>query len=96
MYILFLILVIVGFLIVVVKLVLEKVVIGNFKGVNKIFKVLYIVLFIIGIILFCILFFGVDYIVINVMKNLGVLYFMKVIVLVLLFVFVMFVYRGYF
>lgn len=95
-YTLFLTLATAGFPTAVAKLVSEKVAIGNFKGANKIFKVSHTVLFITGIISFCILFFGADYIVTNIMKNPGALYSMKAIAPALLFVPAMSAYRGYF
>ncbi len=57
-YTLFLTLATAGFPTAVAKLVSEKVAIGNFKGANKIFKVSHTVLFITGIISFCILFWS--------------------------------------
>ena len=57
-YTLFLTLATAGFPTALAKLVSEKNAIGDYKGVHKIFKVSYTVLFITGLIAFCIFFFG--------------------------------------
>ena len=62
-YALFLTLATAGFPTALAKLVSEKNAIGDYKGVHKIFKISYIVLFITGLVAFCIFFFGARYIV---------------------------------
>jgi len=95
-YTLFLTLATAGFPTALAKLVSEKTAIGDHKGANKIFKVAYMVLLITGLISFCILFFGSNYIVTNLMKNPGAYYAMLAIAPALLFVPAMSSYRGYF
>lgn len=95
-YTLFLTLATAGFPTALAKLVSEKNAIGDYKGAHKIFKVSYTVLFMTGIVAFCIFFFGADYIVNNLMKNPGAYYSMMAISPALLFVPMMSSYRGYF
>ena len=94
-YTLFLTLATAGFPTALAKLVSEKNAIGDYKGVHKIFKVSYTVLFITGLIAFCIFFFGAQYIV-TAMKNPDAYYAMLAIAPALLFVPMMSSYRGYF
>ncbi len=84
-----------GFPTALAKLVSEKDVIGDYKGVHKIFKVSYTVLFITGLVAFCIFFFGAKYIV-QLMDNPDAYYAMLAIAPALLFVPIMSSYRGYF
>lgn len=95
-YTLFLTLATAGFPTALAKLVSEKSAIGDYKGAQKIFKVSYTVLFMTGLIAFCIFFFGADYIVNNIMGNPGAYYAMIAISPALLFVPIMSSYRGYF
>ena len=95
-YTLFLTLATAGFPTALAKLVSEKTAIGDHRGANKIFKVAYMVLLITGLISFCILFFGSNYIVTYIMKNPGAHYAMLAIAPALLFVPAMSSYRGYF
>lgn len=95
-YTLFLTLATAGFPTALAKLVSEKTAIGDHKGAHKIFKVSYTILFITGIIAFCIFFFGSKYIVTNIMNNEGAYYAMLAISPALLFVPIMSSYRGYF
>lgn len=95
-YTLFLTLATAGFPTALAKLVSEKNAIGDYKGANKIFKVSYTILFITGILAFCIFFFGAKYIVNDIMKNPGAYYAMMAIAPALIFVPVMSSYRGYF
>ncbi|MGL5314834.1 MAG: putative polysaccharide biosynthesis protein [Peptostreptococcaceae bacterium] len=95
-YTLFLTLATAGFPTALAKLVSEKNAIGDYKGAHKIFKVSYTVLFITGILSFCVFFFGAEYIVNNIMENPGAYYAMLAIAPALIFVPVMSSYRGYF
>ncbi|SCI37992.1 putative polysaccharide biosynthesis protein [Romboutsia sp. 1001713B170207_170306_H8] len=95
-YTLFLTLATAGFPTALAKLVSEKTAIGDHKGANKIFKVAYTVLLITGVLSFCLLFFGADYIVTDLMKNPDAYYAMLAIAPALLFVPAMSSYRGYF
>ncbi|CEI71587.1 MULTISPECIES: putative polysaccharide biosynthesis protein [Romboutsia] len=95
-YTLFLTLATAGFPTALAKLVSEKNAIGDHKGAHKIFKVSYTVLFITGLVAFCIFFFGADYIVNDIMENPGAYYAMMAISPALLFVPMMSSYRGYF
>jgi len=95
-YTLFLTLATAGFPTALAKLVSEKNAIGDYKGAHKIFKVSYTVLFITGILAFCIFFFGAEYIVNNIMKNPGAYNAMLAIAPALIFVPLMSSYRGYF
>lgn len=95
-YTLFLTLATAGFPTALAKLVSEKTAIGDHKGANKIFRVAYTVLSITGLISFCLLFFGANYIVTDLMDNPGAYYAMLAIAPALLFVPAMSSYRGYF
>lgn len=95
-YTLFLTLATAGFPTALAKLVSEKNAIGDYKGAHKIFKVSYTVLFMTGILAFCVFFFGAEYIVNNIMKNPGAYNAMVAIAPALIFVPVMSSYRGYF
>lgn len=95
-YTLFLTLATAGFPTAVAKLVSEKEAINDHRGAHRIFKVSRTILIITGVVVFCILFFGSEYIVTNIMKNPNALYAMKAIAPALLFVPVMSAYRGYF
>jgi len=95
-YTLFLTLATAGFPTAVAKLVSEKVAVNDNKGAYRIFKVSRTILLITGVVVFCILFFGSEFIVTNIMKNPNALYAMKAISPALLFVPVMSAYRGYF
>ncbi|MGL5693535.1 MAG: putative polysaccharide biosynthesis protein [Peptostreptococcaceae bacterium] len=95
-YTLFLTLATAGFPTALAKLVSEKTAIGDHKGANKIFKVAYIILLITGLLAFCLLFFGAEYIVTDLMNNPGAHYAMLAIAPALLFVPAMSSYRGYF
>lgn len=94
-YTLFLTLATAGFPTALAKLVSEKNAIGDYKGVHKIFKISYTVLFITGLVAFCIFFFGAKYIVQS-MHNPDAYYAMLAIAPALLFVPMMSSYRGYF
>lgn len=95
-YTLFLTLATAGFPTALAKLVSEKMAIGDYRGANKIFKVSYTVLFLTGLVAFCIFFFGAKYIVTNIMENENAYFAMVAISPALLFVPVMSSYRGYF
>ena len=95
-YTLFLTLATAGFPTALAKLVSEKNAIGDYKGAHKIFKVSYTILFMTGILAFCVFFFGADYIVNNIMKNPGAYNAMIAIAPALIFVPLMSSYRGYF
>lgn len=95
-YTLFLTLATAGFPTALAKLVSEKMAIGDYRGANKIFKVSYTVLFLTGLVAFCIFFFGAEYIVKNIMENENAYFAMVAIAPALLFVPVMSSYRGYF
>ncbi len=95
-YTLFLTLATAGFPTAVAKLVSEKLAIGDERGANKVFKVSSKVLFITGIISFCIFFFGAEWIVTNFIKNPDALNSMRAIAPALIIVPLMSAYRGYF
>ncbi|MGL4913001.1 MAG: putative polysaccharide biosynthesis protein [Romboutsia sp.] len=94
-YTLFLTLATAGFPTALAKLVSEKNAVGDYKGVHKIFKVSYTVLFMTGLIAFSIFFFGAKEIV-TAMENPDAYYAMLAIAPALLFVPMMSSYRGYF
>ena len=95
-YTLFLTLATAGFPTALAKLVSEKRAIGDFGGAAKTFKVASTVLFLTGLVSFCIFYFGADFIVNGIMKNEGALASMKAIAPALLFVPLMSSFRGYF
>ena len=95
-YTLFLTLATAGFPTAVAKLVSEKLAIGDERGANKVFKVSSKVLFITGIISFCIFFFGAEWIVTKFIKNPDALNSMRAIAPALIIVPLMSAYRGYF
>ena len=95
-YTLFLTLATAGFPTAVAKLVSEKIAIGDDRGAHKIFKVSAKVLFITGIVSFCIFFFGAELIVNGFIKNPGALSSMRAIAPALIIVPLMSAYRGYF
>ena len=76
-YTLFLTLATAGFPTALAKLVSEKRAIGDFGGAAKTFKVASTVLFLTGLVSFCIFYFGADFIVNGIMKNEGALASMK-------------------
>ncbi|NLK72587.1 MAG: polysaccharide biosynthesis protein [Clostridiales bacterium] len=77
------------------KIVAEKNAVGNRYGAHRVFKVSFILMFVIGIVTSSILFFGAKYIV-QILKNPGAYYSMIAIAPALLFTPVMAAYRGYF
>ena len=95
-YTLFLTLATAGFPTALAKLVSEKRAIGDYGGANKTFRIASTVLFITGLISFCIFYFGADYIVTVIMKNKGAYDSMIAIAPALLFVPLMSSFRGYF
>ena len=95
-YTLFLTLATAGFPTALAKLVSEKRAIGDYGGANKTFRIASTVLFITGLISFCIFYFGADFIVTVIMKNKGAYASMVAIAPALLFVPLMSSFRGYF
>ena len=95
-YTLFLTLATAGFPTALAKLVSEKRAIGDYGGAAKTFRVASTVLFLTGLVSFCIFYFGADFIVNGIMKNEGALASMKAIAPALLFVPLMSSFRGYF
>ena len=95
-YVLFLTLATAGFPTALAKLVSEKIAFGDYAGAHKVFKVSHNVLFITGIVAFCIFFFGAKFIVEDILHNPNAYYAMLAIAPSLLFVPVMSSYRGYF
>lgn len=95
-YTLFLTLATAGFPTALAKLVSEKRAVGDFGGANKTFKVASTILFLTGLISFCIFYFGADFIVTKIMKNNGAYAAMVAIAPALLFVPLMSSFRGYF
>ena len=94
-YVLFLVLSTSGIPIAISKLVSERVALGNEKEAYRVFKVSFILLFIIGASSFMIVAFGAHFIV-TLLKNPGAYYSMLGIAPALLFVPIMAAYRGYF
>ena len=95
-YALFLTLATAGFPTAIAKLVSEQAALGNHKGANEIFKVTHLMLFITGLVMFLILFFGADYIVTNIQHNPNAVTAMRAIAPALLIVPSMSAYRGYY
>nr|WP_314278972.1 polysaccharide biosynthesis protein [uncultured Peptostreptococcus sp.] len=95
-YALFLTLATAGFPTAIAKLVSEQVAIGNHRGANEIFKITHKMLFITGLVMFAILFFGADFIVSKVQHNPSAITAMKAIAPALLIVPSMSAYRGYY
>lgn len=95
-YALFLTLATAGFPTAISKLVSEQVALGNHKGANEIFKITNLMLFVTGLVMFVILFFGSGFIVNNVQHNPNAIYAMKAIAPALLIVPSMSAYRGYY
>lgn len=77
------------------KIVSEKNAVGNRYGAHRVFKISFILMFIIGIVTASILFFGAQYIV-QILKNPGASYAMMAIAPALLFTPIMAAFRGYF
>ncbi len=77
------------------KIVSEKNAVGNRYGAHRVFRLSFILMFVIGITTSAILFFGAEYIV-NLFKNPGGYYSMIAIAPALLFTPIMAAYRGYF
>ncbi|MCT4594046.1 MAG: polysaccharide biosynthesis protein [Anaeromicrobium sp.] len=77
------------------KLVAEKNAVGDRYGAHRIFKVSFRLLLAVGIVTFCILFFGAN-ILVKIIKNENAYYSMKAVAPALLFVPVMAAFRGYF
>ena len=95
-YALFLTLATAGFPTAIAKLVSEQVAIGNHRGANEIFKITHKMLFITGLVMFAILFFGADFIVSKIQHNPSAITAMKAIAPALLIVTSMSAYRGYY
>lgn len=95
-YALFLTLATAGFPTAIAKLVSEQAATGNHKGANEIFRITHIMLFITGLVMFLILFFGANYIVTNVQDNPNAVSAMRAIAPALLIVPSMSAYRGYY
>lgn len=96
LYALFLTLATAGFPTAVAKLVSEKVAIGDERGAYNVFKVSHIVLFLTGVVMFILLFFGSNFIATNIQNNPNAVYTMRAIAPALLVVPSMSVYRGYY
>jgi stage V sporulation protein B len=94
-YVLFLVLSTSGIPIAISKLVSERIAVDNYYEAHRVFKISFILLFVIGIVSFVIVFFGAKQIVIY-LKNPGAYYAMLAIAPALLFVPMMAAYRGYF
>ncbi|MGI6730904.1 MAG: putative polysaccharide biosynthesis protein [Anaerovoracaceae bacterium] len=77
------------------KMTSERIAQGKHSEAHRVFKLSFILMFIIGIIAFAIFFFGAE-IIVNLLKNPGAYYAMIAIAPALLFVPIMAVYRGYF
>ncbi|MEG0250395.1 MAG: polysaccharide biosynthesis protein [Peptostreptococcus sp.] len=95
-YALFLTLATAGFPTAIAKLVSEQAALGNHKGANEIFKITHLMLFITGLVMFLVLFFGADYIVTNIQHNPNAVTAMRAIAPALLIVPSMSAYRGYY
>lgn len=85
-----------GFPTAISKLVSEKMALKDKKGAHRIFKISFMMLFIIGIITSFILYFGAEFMVNNLFKNPKAYYSMRAIAPALFFVSLMSAYRGYF
>lgn len=77
------------------KIVSEKNAIGNRYGAHRVFKISFILMFVIGIVTASVLFFGAKYIV-QILGNPGAFYAMMAIAPALLFTPIMAAFRGYF
>ncbi len=85
-----------GFPTAISKLVSEKMALKDRKGAHRIFKISFMMLFIIGIITSFVLYFGAEFMVNNLFKNPKAYYSMRAIAPALFFVSLMSAYRGYF
>ena len=95
-YALFLTLATAGFPTAIAKLVSEQAALGNHKGANEIFRITHLMLFITGLVMFLILFFGAEFIVTNIQHNPNAVSAMRAIAPALLIVPSMSAYRGYY
>lgn len=95
-YALFLTLATAGFPTAIAKLVSEQAALGNHKGANEIFKITHLMLFLTGLLMFLILFFGSSFIVTDIQHNPGAVSAMRAIAPALLIVPSMSAYRGYY
>lgn len=77
------------------KMTSERVALGRHSEAFRVFRLSFILMFALGIVAFCIFFFGAEYIV-TTLKNPGAYYAMITIAPALLFVPIMAVFRGYF
>ncbi|MBC2578137.1 polysaccharide biosynthesis protein [Peptostreptococcus russellii] len=95
-YALFLTLATAGFPTAIAKLVSEQAALGNHKGANEIFKITHLMLFITGLVMFLVLFFGASFIVTDIQHNPNAVSAMRAIAPALLIVPSMSAYRGYY
>lgn len=95
-YALFLTLATAGFPTAIAKLVSEQAALGNHKGANEIFRITHLMLFVTGVMMFLILFFGAGFIVTDIQHNPNAISAMKAIAPALLIVPSMSAYRGYY
>ena len=77
------------------KMTSERIALGRYSEAHRVFKLSFILMFLLGVIAFSIFFFGAEYIV-NALKNPGAYYAMIAIAPALLFVPIMAVFRGFF
>ena len=95
-YALFLTLATAGFPTAIAKLVSEQAALGNHKGANEIFRITHLMLFITGLVMFLVLFFGASFIVTDIQHNPNAVSAMRAIAPALLIVPSMSAYRGYY
>ena len=95
-YALFLTLATAGFPTAIAKLVSEQAALGNHKGANEIFRITHLMLFITGLVMFLVLFFGANFIVTDIQHNPNAVSAMRAIAPALLIVPSMSAYRGYY
>lgn len=96
LYSLFLVIATAGIPVAISRMVSERVAINDYVSAQRVFKVSRWLLFGIGLVAFCICYFGAEFIAANISKDMGAVLPIKAIAPALLFVPVMSAYRGYF
>jgi stage V sporulation protein B len=95
-YILFLTISIAGFPVAVSRMVSEKIAFDDYHGAHRVFKVSFVVMGLLGLVLFSLLFFSADFISTHIKDLDGSVYAMKAIAPALFFVTIMSAFLGYF
>lgn len=96
LYSLFLVIATAGIPVAISRMVSERIAVNDYIGAQKVFRVSQWLLFSIGVISFCICYFGAEFIAVHISKDAGAILPIKAIAPALIFVPVMSAYRGYF